>query len=57
MFDIYIQVSSEQKGTDRVLTLTQRKFCADGSESDDTLWMIPISISTQDQPSKVIKLL
>ncbi|KAG6444849.1 puromycin-sensitive aminopeptidase [Manduca sexta] len=48
-----VEVNSEQKGRDRVLTLTQRKFCADGSQGDDTLWMVPISISTQEHPSKV----
>nr|QBI71870.1 puromycin-sensitive aminopeptidase [Plutella xylostella] len=48
-----VQVTSEQKGSDRVLTLTQEKFCADGSGGGDTLWMIPITISTQEQPSKV----
>ncbi|XP_045766880.1 puromycin-sensitive aminopeptidase [Maniola jurtina] len=48
-----VEVSSEQKGTDRVLKLTQQKFCADGSQGDDRLWMVPITISTQEQPSKV----
>ncbi|XP_013190703.1 puromycin-sensitive aminopeptidase [Amyelois transitella] len=48
-----VQVTSEQRGKDRVLTLTQQKFCADGSQADDTLWMVPITISTQEQPSKV----
>ncbi|CAG9561275.1 unnamed protein product [Danaus chrysippus] len=48
-----VEVSSEQRGNDRVLKLTQKKFCADGSQSDDALWMVPITISTQEQPSKV----
>ncbi|XP_075978540.1 puromycin-sensitive aminopeptidase [Anticarsia gemmatalis] len=48
-----VEVSSEQKGTDRLLKLTQQKFCADGSQGDDTLWMVPITISTQEQPSKI----
>ncbi|CAH0398786.1 unnamed protein product [Chilo suppressalis] len=48
-----VQVTSEQRGPDRVLNLTQQKFCADGSVGDDTLWMVPITISTQEQPSKV----
>lgn len=50
-------MTSEQRGPDRVLTLTQQKFCADGSVGDDTLWMVPITISTQEQPSKVYKYL
>lgn len=48
-----VQVTSEQRGSDRVLTLTQQKFCADGSQGDNTLWMVPITISTREQPSKV----
>lgn len=48
-----LQVSSEQKGPDRVLTLTQSKFCADGSPGNDNLWMVPITVSTQEEPSKV----
>ncbi|KAM3966164.1 puromycin-sensitive aminopeptidase [Aphomia sociella] len=47
-----VEVSSEQRGSDRVLKLTQQKFCADGSQAED-LWMVPITISTQEQPSKV----
>ncbi|XP_050675120.1 puromycin-sensitive aminopeptidase isoform X2 [Leptidea sinapis] len=48
-----VQVSSEQRGSNRVLKLMQQKFCADGSQGDDTIWMVPITISTQEQPSKV----
>ncbi|KAL4707753.1 hypothetical protein ACJJTC_014934 [Scirpophaga incertulas] len=48
-----VQVSSEQRGKDRKLTLTQQKFCADGSVGEDILWMVPITISTQENPSKV----
>lgn len=48
-----VEVSSEQRGSNRVLKLSQQKFCADGSQGGDTLWMIPITISTQEQPSKV----
>ncbi|CAB3259962.1 unnamed protein product [Arctia plantaginis] len=48
-----VEVNSEQKGADRVLTLTQQKFCADGSQGNDTLWMVPITISTQEQPTKI----
>lgn len=48
-----VEVKSEQRGPNRVLTLTQQKFCANGRQGDDTLWMVPIAISTQEQPSKV----
>lgn len=47
-----ICVKEEQQGDDRVLTLTQRKFCADGSYTDDNgpFWMIPVAISTSEAP-------
>ncbi|XP_061715100.1 puromycin-sensitive aminopeptidase isoform X1 [Cydia pomonella] len=49
-----VQVNSKQRGNDRVLTLTQQKFTADGSQDPhDILWMVPITISTQEFPSKV----
>ncbi|XP_041987811.1 puromycin-sensitive aminopeptidase [Aricia agestis] len=48
-----VEVSSKQEGANRVLTLTQQKFCADGSKGGDILWMVPITISTQENPSKV----
>ncbi|XP_077862985.1 puromycin-sensitive aminopeptidase isoform X1 [Saccoglossus kowalevskii] len=47
-----IKVTAEQKGNNRELTLTQRKFCADGSAGGDSLWMVPISISTSADPNK-----
>lgn len=52
-----VQVVSKQVGNDRVLTLTQDKFCADGINTEsDSIWMIPISISTQKDPEKVLSL-
>lgn len=36
------------------LTLTQSKFCADGSQSEeDHLWMVPISVSTSHSPKEI----
>ncbi|KAK3888299.1 hypothetical protein Pcinc_007638 [Petrolisthes cinctipes] len=48
-----ITVASHQDGDNRVLTLTQQRFLADGSAGDSSQWMVPISISTQEDPSKV----
>ncbi|KAK8732636.1 hypothetical protein OTU49_006856 [Cherax quadricarinatus] len=50
-----ISVVSHQDGDNRVLTLTQQRFLADGSSGDNSLWMIPVSISTEKNPSKAIK--
>lgn len=49
-----VTVSSVQQGTNRVLTLTQEKFTADGQVPDKAyIWKIPINISTSADPSKV----
>lgn len=50
-----VSVSSEQKGNQRILTLSQSKFMADGSKSTDEFWMIPISISTASAPGQIAK--
>merc|ERR1711962_183169 len=44
-----ISVKSRQEGSDKILTLTQTKFCS-GLESDGNgyLWNIPISIACRD---------
>ncbi|XP_064113032.1 LOW QUALITY PROTEIN: puromycin-sensitive aminopeptidase-like [Macrobrachium nipponense] len=49
-----ISVTSHQDGDNRVLTLTQQRFLADGSVGDNSQWMVPISISTEKNPSKPI---
>ncbi|XP_043910903.1 puromycin-sensitive aminopeptidase [Protopterus annectens] len=48
-----ICVKEEQHGDNRVLTLTQKKFCAGGpfTGNDGPLWMIPVAISTSEAPS------
>lgn len=49
-----VTVTSVQKGANRVLTLTQDKFTADGQVPDkEYMWKIPINISTSADPSKV----
>ncbi|XP_062708639.1 puromycin-sensitive aminopeptidase isoform X3 [Aedes albopictus] len=46
-FPVVKILSSEQKGTTRVLKLEQEKFCADGCRAEQKChWMIPIIIST-----------
>ncbi|XP_055385276.1 puromycin-sensitive aminopeptidase [Condylostylus longicornis] len=50
-----VSVKSEQKGNQRVLTLSQSKFMADGSKSTDEFWMIPIAISTAKAPGEIAK--
>lgn len=49
-----LKVDQRQEGNDRVLTLSQSRFLADGStDTDDSMWMIPISVSTARAPSEV----
>ncbi|RWS19936.1 puromycin-sensitive aminopeptidase-like isoform X2 [Leptotrombidium deliense] len=50
-----IPVNSLQEGNNRILTLSQEKFCSNGKLSEEdkkVLWIVPISISTQSDPSK-----
>uniref|UniRef100_A0A1B6E9J3 Aminopeptidase n=1 Tax=Clastoptera arizonana TaxID=38151 RepID=A0A1B6E9J3_9HEMI len=52
-FPVISVESSSQEGNNRVLTISQSKFCADGSQPDDNaLWMVPISFSKASNPSK-----
>uniref|UniRef100_A0A8C4QJV6 Aminopeptidase n=2 Tax=Eptatretus burgeri TaxID=7764 RepID=A0A8C4QJV6_EPTBU len=49
-----LHVSDEQQGEDRILNITQEKFCAGGTfKGDSPTWMVPITISTGDNPSEV----
>lgn len=48
-----ISVSSVQNGTKRVLTLTQNKFTANGADEEDSLWMVPITVSTAKGPQDI----
>ncbi|XP_078311638.1 puromycin-sensitive aminopeptidase-like [Crassostrea virginica] len=49
-----IKVSEKQEGSNRVLTLTQEKFCADGVQPKEGSysWMVPVSISSASDPKK-----
>ncbi|KAG2460657.1 PSA aminopeptidase, partial [Polypterus senegalus] len=48
-----IFVDQEQQGEDRILKLSQKKFCASGLHNgeDCPTWMVPINICTSDDPS------
>ncbi|CAH1790124.1 unnamed protein product, partial [Owenia fusiformis] len=50
-----LKVSQVQQGSNRVLTITQEKFCADGGSGDasSSTWMVPISVSTSSNPDIV----
>lgn len=51
-----ISVASRQDGENRVLTLSQEKFNADGKATKDgSLWMVPISITTSKAPTTIAK--
>ncbi|KAG7220249.1 hypothetical protein INR49_018305 [Caranx melampygus] len=47
-----IVVDQEQQGDDRILKLSQKKFCASGPHNgeDCPSWMVPISICTSEDP-------
>lgn len=50
-----VKVTSQQDGSNRKLTLTQEKFCADGSTtSNGSLWMIPVMLSTSRSPTEMV---
>ena len=49
-----LQVSQEQKGNDRLLTIEQTRFLADGSTDDQSTWKIPISVCTKSNPNENI---
>ncbi|XP_063740156.1 puromycin-sensitive aminopeptidase isoform X2 [Eleginops maclovinus] len=47
-----IEVEEEQQGDDRIVKLSQKKFCASGPHDgeDCPSWMVPISICTSEDP-------
>lgn len=51
-----IKVQEKQEGSNRVLTIQQEKFCADGQQAGDGyLWLVPISVSTSSSPDTPVK--
>jgi puromycin-sensitive aminopeptidase len=49
-----IKVTARQDGNNRILQLSQERFIADGSvDSENSQWIVPISISTAQNPQKI----
>ncbi|XP_012260332.2 puromycin-sensitive aminopeptidase isoform X1 [Athalia rosae] len=49
-----LKVDQRQQGNDRILSLSQERFLADGSKDEEkSLWMIPVSVSTSAAPHEV----
>ncbi|XP_024886627.1 puromycin-sensitive aminopeptidase isoform X1 [Temnothorax curvispinosus] len=51
-----VKVDFRQEGDDRILSLSQERFLADGSVDNnaDNTWLIPISVTSAKNPSKTI---
>ena len=52
-----ISVEQKQEGTNRVLSLSQSKFAANGKVADsekDLTWMVPITVITASSPDTVV---
>ena len=47
-----IQVTQEQKGNNRLLTIEQTRFLADGSTDTQSTWKIPVNICTKSNPNE-----
>ncbi len=52
IFFFNIKITQEQKGNDRLLTIEQTRFLADGSKDDHSRWKIPINICTKSNPNE-----
>ncbi|CAF0921394.1 unnamed protein product [Adineta ricciae] len=49
-----LTVKQEQKDNDRLLTIEQTRFLADGTRDKKLRWKIPISICTQSHPNETV---
>jgi DNA polymerase IIIc chi subunit len=47
-------VKQEQQGNNRMLTIEQRRFLADGTHSENSQWKIPINICTKSNPNEIV---
>lgn len=53
-FPVIKVTSSQQEGDCRVLTVTQKRFVSDlNSESDNSLWMVPLTFSVKGKAEEV----
>jgi puromycin-sensitive aminopeptidase len=49
-----MKVKQEQIGNNRLLTIEQTRFLADGSRDDRLTWKIPINICTKSYPNESV---
>ncbi|CAF1231329.1 unnamed protein product [Rotaria magnacalcarata] len=47
-----LNVTQEQKGNNRLITIEQTRFLADGTTDDNLKWKIPINICTKSNPTE-----
>ncbi|KAJ8683682.1 hypothetical protein QAD02_019474 [Eretmocerus hayati] len=51
-----LRVAEKSGPNKRILSLSQQRFLADGSADDDnSLWVIPVAVSSSKDPEKIIK--
>jgi puromycin-sensitive aminopeptidase len=49
-----LTVKQKQIGNDRLLTVEQTRFLADGTRNDSLKWKIPIDICTKSNPNESV---
>ena len=49
-----MKVNQEQIGNNRLLTIEQTRFLADGTRDDSLKWKIPINICTKSNPNESV---
>ncbi|XP_078355734.1 puromycin-sensitive aminopeptidase-like, partial [Oculina patagonica] len=49
-----LSVTAEQKGKSFQLTISQRKFSADGATKDSSQWKVPIAVCTSASPTQPV---
>ncbi len=53
-FVFVIKVTQEQKGNNRLLTIEQTRFLADGTIDENSKWKIPVNICTKSNPNESV---
>lgn len=51
---IFKKVTQKQEGKNRLLTIEQTRFLADGTKDDSLRWKIPINICTKSRPNESV---
>ncbi|CAF4600243.1 unnamed protein product, partial [Rotaria magnacalcarata] len=49
-----LTVKEKQKGNERLITIEQMRFLADGTKDDRLRWKIPIDICTKSSPNESV---